>query len=528
MKKFLAAALLVSLVSPALVSTASAQSDLLPDIIVNDDELYDRDIISQGGRTYLRLSNGTANAGAGKLYLYGGQSYPDNTQDVIQRVYRTNGTFWERAAGRFVYHPAHNHIHFENWCIYRLRERLPNDGVGDVVAQGSKTSFCILDLVVYDPTLPGFPPGGQFRTCDSTTQGLSVGWMDVYSKNLAGQTIDITGLPTGDYWLESEVDPANHVLESNEANNATRVAISIYDGSLTPPDAYEPNGTLDEVKGRTEGALSSPNLGPVGPSKVISGLNLHAPGNVDWYRFYSPGAGTSSDYIRIDFVNSQGNLDLRLFDDTGTAISGSFTNQNFERINLTGLPRGWYSAMVSAAANVTNPAYSFTVNPATSATPSVEVTEPSIDLHLVHGVDTVKVEWIATDPDNDATWVTVYANTTPAFNGSEVLIPTSLNTPGALGSHVVNSAYLDHGTYYFAAVVTDGSTTSTSWSTATATFDENGCLSDVDHNGFVNGDDYDAYAAYFEAGQGEADLNHDGFVNGDDFDHFAEHFEAGC
>lgn len=512
----------------SLATLAAAQQDLLPDIIVDVNELYDHAITTSGGRTLLRLSNGTANIGAGKLYLYGGQTYPDNTQDVIQRVYRDDGTWYERLVGRFVYHPVHNHIHFENWCIYRLRERPANNGVGDVVAQGSKTSFCILDLVVYNASLPGFDPAGQFRTCDSTTQGLSVGWMDVYSRNLAGQSIDITDVPTGDYWLESEVDPAGNVLESNKGNNITRVPISIYDGSLTPPDAYEPNDSIAEVRSRTEGQAVSPNLGPVGPSKTISGLNINKAGNQDWFRFYSPGTGTPADFIRIDFVNSQGNLDLRLFDDGGGAIAGSFTSANSEQIPLTGLARGWFWALVSGGSNVTSPDYALTINPATSASPSITLTQPSQDLHLIHGIDTVKIEWTASDPDNDPTWVTVYANTTPAFDGHEVMIPTSLNSPGALGSHVVNSAYLDPATYYFACVATDGSTTSASWSTATVTFGENGCTSDFNHDGFVNGDDYDHFADHFENGEGEADLNSDGFVNGDDYDIFAEHFEAGC
>ncbi|MFO0834309.1 MAG: GC-type dockerin domain-anchored protein [Phycisphaerales bacterium] len=54
------------------------------------------------------------------------------------------------------------------------------------------------------------------------------------------------------------------------------------------------------------------------------------------------------------------------------------------------------------------------------------------------------------------------------------------------------------------------------------------CLADFNADGFVNGDDYDAFAEFFEAGDLGADINHDGFVNGDDYDLFAEAFEAGC
>jgi len=54
------------------------------------------------------------------------------------------------------------------------------------------------------------------------------------------------------------------------------------------------------------------------------------------------------------------------------------------------------------------------------------------------------------------------------------------------------------------------------------------CPADYDHDGFVTGDDFDAYVADFEAGNIAADFNGDGFVTGDDFDAFVTAFEAGC
>ncbi len=54
------------------------------------------------------------------------------------------------------------------------------------------------------------------------------------------------------------------------------------------------------------------------------------------------------------------------------------------------------------------------------------------------------------------------------------------------------------------------------------------CPADFNHDGFINGDDYDHFAEHFDGGEGEADLNSDGFVNGDDYDLFAEHFDEGC
>ncbi|MFO0833924.1 MAG: hypothetical protein U0638_03060 [Phycisphaerales bacterium] len=54
------------------------------------------------------------------------------------------------------------------------------------------------------------------------------------------------------------------------------------------------------------------------------------------------------------------------------------------------------------------------------------------------------------------------------------------------------------------------------------------CAGDFNRDGFVNGDDYDAFASVFDAGDSAADFNHDGFVNGDDYDAFAERFDLGC
>ncbi|MFO0833927.1 MAG: GC-type dockerin domain-anchored protein [Phycisphaerales bacterium] len=55
-----------------------------------------------------------------------------------------------------------------------------------------------------------------------------------------------------------------------------------------------------------------------------------------------------------------------------------------------------------------------------------------------------------------------------------------------------------------------------------------GCPADFNADGFVNGDDYDAFASFFDSADPAADFNHDGFVNGNDYDAFAEAFDAGC
>lgn len=54
------------------------------------------------------------------------------------------------------------------------------------------------------------------------------------------------------------------------------------------------------------------------------------------------------------------------------------------------------------------------------------------------------------------------------------------------------------------------------------------CPSDFNRDGFVTGDDFDAYVLAFTAGEDAGDFNGDGFVTGDDFDGFADAFASGC
>ena len=65
---------------------------------------------------------------------------------------------------------------------------------------------------------------------------MSVGWADVYTWDLFGQSLDITGLPDGFYWLLSTADPANLLNEGGgaaESNNTAAVKIRLQGTSLT-------------------------------------------------------------------------------------------------------------------------------------------------------------------------------------------------------------------------------------------------------------------------------------------------------
>lgn len=447
---------------------AAAADDLLPDIIVRPNDLYNNDVVTniEPGRTHLRFSTSTANIGLGRLHLIGIlPPLEDGTQLVMQRIFSSDGTYWDDSAGAFVYHPTHSHTHFENWCVYRLRELLAGDGVGAIVAESEKTSFCVLDLAVHNSSLPNFNPTPYYVNCASGVQGLSVGWLDLYSKSLPGQNIDITDLPDGLYWLEAEVDPDNNISESDDGNNTTRIKISIGEGSGVAMDGYEPNDSLSHVLSHLEGAPNSPNLGPCGPRAQIANLTIHEAGNNDYFRFYCAGTGTAADTLRIDFVDSQGDLDLKLRDSAGVQLAVSQGTSNTEIILLTGRPPGWYFVHVYGYQGAISPLYTLTINPPADSAPTITVLDPAGGVtKRAHGFENYTTTWDVDDVDGDPTWVTIYLNTSPTFDGSELLLEGSLHTPGADGYHIINSAAVPPGVYWVYAQVTDGGFVAGDWS----------------------------------------------------------------
>lgn len=242
---------LTSLILTALFITPAvqAQKDLTPDLVINSARLADHAFVNNviPGKVHIILSNAVANIGWGPLYIYPTAGSTENfRQAVFQRVLidgngdgdgtDSSDDFFDRAAGEFIFHPSHNHFHVDNWAQYYIREVLPGDGVGKILHSGHKTSFCLLDLATYSAQ-PSLGNRGQrfFFQCGTTFQGISVGWEDLYTKELPDQWIDITSLLPGEYWLESVVDPLDLILEVDETNNVARIKLVIAPGDLPAP-----------------------------------------------------------------------------------------------------------------------------------------------------------------------------------------------------------------------------------------------------------------------------------------------------
>jgi len=211
----------------AFASITGAHS-LLPDLKTATYPLRNHglDFSSQPGRVLFRFSNGVANIGKGRMEIRGG-AVSGSTQQVYQRIYNTHGGHSNRLAGTFIFHPDHRHTHFEDFSDYKIRMIVGTSGVGEILAKTEKVSFCLIDWTVYNPSLANHSPRPHYLSCGSTVQGISVGWADIYESSLPGQWIDVTDIPSGQYWLESTADPKNRLKESNETNNTTRIKITL-------------------------------------------------------------------------------------------------------------------------------------------------------------------------------------------------------------------------------------------------------------------------------------------------------------
>src|SRR5215510_8158943 len=183
------------------------------------------------GAPQLMFSATTWNNGDGPLVLVAGETDPATLkQKVYQRVFLSDGTFYDRVAGDFVWHPSHNHFHFEDYAIYTLQ---PFNAPGASARTSAKTSFCVMDNTAVDTTLPRAPNKPVYVICGNAMQGMSVGWGDTYTNQLPGQSIDLTGLPDGDYKLIIEADPKKRLLEINESDNSSCVLLRIGVNSLS-------------------------------------------------------------------------------------------------------------------------------------------------------------------------------------------------------------------------------------------------------------------------------------------------------
>ena len=170
-------------------------------VFVSDNSclLFEQCVGAPGNRHLLRFDTITPNAGAADLQM----GVPSNHPDL------------------FHFSECHGHYHFDGYAVYDLL-----DGQGNVVAEGHKQAFCLLDWNAWEPGNPGSGYG-------CSNQGISKGWQDVYSGNLDCNWIDVTDTPPGNYTLRISINPPPEgssmplIVETNYDNNVLEMPVTI-------------------------------------------------------------------------------------------------------------------------------------------------------------------------------------------------------------------------------------------------------------------------------------------------------------
>ena len=154
-------------------------------------EIEEGCVAGPGRRKLLRWDTATPNLGTADLHFGNPAQHPD----------------------LFEYSRCHNHYHFRGYAAYEL------DGPGGLKVTGRKQAFCLEDISPYsNRQSTGY-------TCDF--QGISLGWGDIYSKDLPCQWVDITDVPRGDYKLLITVNPDGMIQELDRSNNTAGVVVSV-------------------------------------------------------------------------------------------------------------------------------------------------------------------------------------------------------------------------------------------------------------------------------------------------------------
>ena len=209
-------------VPPALLPDARALK--ANDLVITHD---------RAGHRVLRYESGLVNVGAGPLEVRPNdlRPCPGGQRHASQIIYRDrdhSGHFSRRhdtrvtrhSAGCMVFHPTHNHWHFEaaaRYVLYRPAQRQP------LIVTGRKMSFCLRDSRRAPDRWPTADYKQFYGDCSrSSPQGISIGWADIYQNFLPGQAIRLPDrLRNGIYCLRTVVDPRDELLETDNTDNTS-------------------------------------------------------------------------------------------------------------------------------------------------------------------------------------------------------------------------------------------------------------------------------------------------------------------
>jgi len=455
--------------------------DLLPDMTSSAKEILQNHTEQPG---FLYISNATPNIGAGPIDIYGIDScfcgtthVPCGTvcpsgepikQVVKQRIYQKvpgldTLRYYDRIAGKMVFHPTHGHLHVDNWAAYSLRTPTsnPDARTWPIVATGTKQSFCLINLgsCASNPgecvdnngnTVLTVPNNGVgWHNGCGLNQGIYPGSYDVYSVNL-NDPIPLQNVCNGNYYIVSITDPDNNFLESDETNNWVAVPITLTQQSVPP------------------------TISANGPTVLCQGGSVTLTSSTEENYLWSNGATTQSITVS-DPGNYSVSTNCGLTTATSSTISVSVIPANSTAavsiaITTGGNPTcpGVTQTFTATPTNGGNaPVYQWSVNGIPVGTNSPTYTTSTlVNGDIVSCVLTSNISCLAGTP---ASSNNITMSVTPAVDPTAAISLTSGNNPSCAGESLTFTATLADGynpTYQWKVNGSDIGTNSTTLTSA--------------------------------------------------------------
>ena len=280
---------------PALILCAVALRGgaALPDLMIYGPATIPHVVYYTFDANDCTVKEGCVPAGTRRLLAFDTQTRNMGQADLIMGNPATNSLF--------VFDPCHNHYHFIGFAEYRLRDTNSN-----LVVLGKKIGFCLEDIVQWDPNV------STNRIYDCNYQGIQKGWADLYVEQVPCQWLDITGLPSGDYVVEMEINPLRNIVESDYSNNITQVPVFIPPDcttSATPNDQFSNAQVIQAIPTRVTGdnVCATKEAGEPDHAGNPGGHSV-------WYQLTS----SSNTLIRVSTVGSDFDTLLAVY--TGSSV----------------------------------------------------------------------------------------------------------------------------------------------------------------------------------------------------------------
>jgi hypothetical protein len=191
-----------------------------------------------GGRRLLHATSSVNSRGYGPMEIRGTRIPGTRLMRVNQRIHKRGGGILSvRTSARLAFYPVpgqyrywklRDAARFEIWAV---------NGSGAPTRKlrtGPKFYYCLRDLVRTKPSRRSpksfhYPGCNQNPNQKSIVLGTSVGWSDIYPADYNQQYVDVSGL-RGCFAFYHEADPKNHLRETNENDNRSRVLVRLPSG----------------------------------------------------------------------------------------------------------------------------------------------------------------------------------------------------------------------------------------------------------------------------------------------------------